>query len=83
MTTPIDHEQRPAGPDATWLTLSELAQFLNITERHVRRLVAERRIPVTRVGGGRGRLRFNLARIQTWLDHHSDDPDDDGRGPAA
>jgi excisionase family DNA binding protein len=62
LTTPIDDKHRPSAPDATWLTLSELAQLLNITERHVRRLVAERRIPVTRVGGQRGRLRFNLAR---------------------
>jgi excisionase family DNA binding protein len=75
----------PATPDPehTWLTLGELARFLNITERHVRRLVSERRIPVTRVGGARGRLRFNQARIQAWLDLHSDTPDGGGRGRAA
>jgi len=69
-------------PEHTWLTVSEVAAYVSTTERHVRRLVAEHRIPVTRVGGGRGRLRFNQARIQAWLDHHSDNPDD-GRGRAA
>ena len=75
----------PATPDPehTWLTLGELAALLNITERHVRRLVSERRIPVTRVGGQRGRLRFNQARIQAWLDLHTDNPDDGDRGHAA
>jgi excisionase family DNA binding protein len=46
--------------------------MLAITERHIRRLVAERRIPYTKVGG---RLRFNFARIQTWLDTNSHSPD--------
>lgn len=45
--------------------------MLNITERHVRRLVAEARIPYTKVGG---RLRFNLARIGAWLSDHSHEP---------
>ena len=34
-------------PDHTWLTLVQLAEMLAITERHIRRLVAERRIPYT------------------------------------
>jgi len=59
-------------PEHTWLTLGELAGLLHITERHVRRLVAENRIPYTKVGG---RLRFNLARVQAWLDRNSHDPD--------
>ena len=59
-------------PDHTWLTLVQLAEMLAITERHIRRLVAERRIPYTKVGG---RLRFNFARIQTWLDTNSHSPD--------
>jgi excisionase family DNA binding protein len=45
-------------PKLTWLTLDELTELLHISERHVRRLVAENRIPYTKVGG---RLRFNLA----------------------
>jgi excisionase family DNA binding protein len=60
------------APEHTWLTLGELAELLHITERHVRRLVAEQRIPYSKVGG---RLRFNLARIQGWLDQNSHGPD--------
>jgi excisionase family DNA binding protein len=59
-------------PDHTWLTLVQLAELLTITERHIRRLVAERRIPYTKVGG---RLRFNVARVQAWLDDNSHSPD--------
>jgi excisionase family DNA binding protein len=71
MTTPNDHDHSLTGPDATWLTLSDLVDMLQITERHVRRLVAEKKIPYTKVGG---RLRFNLARIQAWLDANSHGP---------
>ena len=75
----------PANPDPehSWLTLGELACFLNITERHVRRLVSERRIPVARVGGQRGRLRFNRSPIEAWMRANSVDPDGGGRGRAA
>ena len=61
-----------ADPDHTWLTVLQLAELLAITERHIRRLVAERRIPYTKVGG---RLRFNLARVETWLDDNSHTPE--------
>jgi len=80
VTPTPDPEPNPKG---VWFTVSEVARFLNSTERHVRRLVAERRIPVTRLGGGRGRLRFNKSRIQAWLDTNSDGPEDDSRGRAA
>ena len=66
---------RPAPP--AWLTVAQLADWLQITERHIRRLVAEDRIPRTKVGG---RLRFNHERIQAWLDDNSSGP---GRGNAA
>jgi excisionase family DNA binding protein len=60
-------------PEHTWLTISELAGLLHITERHVRRLVAENRIPYTKVGG---RLRFKglltLAWVALWIRCHSD-----------
>ena len=59
-------------PEHAWLTLDELAELLDITERHIRRLVAENRIPYTKVGG---RLRFNLARVQGWLGQNSHEPD--------
>jgi len=63
---------RNSDPERTWLTLVELVDLLRITERHVRRLVAENRIPYTKVGG---RLRFKLSRIETWLDDNSRGPD--------
>jgi excisionase family DNA binding protein len=59
-------------PKLTWITLDELTDLLHISERHVRRLVAENRIPYTKVGG---RLRFNLVRIQDWLDQNNHEPD--------
>ncbi len=64
----------PANPDPehTWLTLGELAEFLNITERHVRRLISERRIPFHKIGG---RIRFVPAEVRAWLDNNHHGPD--------
>ena len=41
-----------------------IAAYLGTSERHVRRLVAERRIPHTKVGG---LVRFKLDDIDLWL----------------
>jgi len=79
LTAPNNHDQ-PAGPEGTWLTLVDVAQMLHITERHVRRLVAEKKIPYTKVGRP---LRFNLARILEWLEDNSHGPDPSGHGDAA
>ncbi len=49
------------------LTIDQLAEQLGITVRHVRRLIAERRVPFLRVGR---LIRFDPAEIGTWLDHH-------------
>lgn len=73
MTTRTEPSQ-PESP--AWLTIPQLADWLQITERHIRRLVAEDRIPRTKVGG---RIRFNHERIQTWLDDNSSGP---GHGDA-
>lgn len=37
-------------PDTVWLTVPEAAVYLNVTERFVRRLVTERRIPFHHFG---------------------------------
>ena len=74
MTTRLAPSQ-PEPP--AWLTIDQLADMIQITERHVRRLVAEDRIPVTRVGR---RLRFNRIRIQSWLDDNTSGP---GHGDGA
>ncbi len=47
------------------LTMDELAERLGVTHRHVRRMVAERRVPFVRVGRF---IRFDPAKIATWLD---------------
>jgi excisionase family DNA binding protein len=47
------------------LTINQLADRLGGTPRHVRRLVAERRVPYLKVGRF---VRFDPAEIAAWLD---------------
>lgn len=47
------------------LDLPGVAERLNVNQRHVRRLVAERRIPYLKWGH---LLRFDPAEIEAWLD---------------
>jgi excisionase family DNA binding protein len=47
------------------LTIDQLAEQLGITTRHVRRLIAERRVPYLKVGK---LIRFDPADIAAWLD---------------
>jgi len=55
------------SPDALprLLTIEQLADHLGSTPRHVRRLVAERRVPYLKVGRF---VRFDPAEIAAWLD---------------
>jgi excisionase family DNA binding protein len=46
------------------LSIDQLAQQLGITVRHVRRLVAERRVPYYKVGR---LVRFDHDEIDEWL----------------
>lgn len=55
-----------ATPLPRLLDIPAVAEHLGISERHVRRLVADRRIPYLKVGG---LVRFDPADIQDWLDH--------------
>ena len=57
----------PAGAirRAKLLTLKQVADQLSVNERHVRRLVAERRIPFIKWGH---LLRFDPDEIAEWLD---------------
>lgn len=48
-----------------------LAARLGVTERFVRRLVHERRIPFYKVGA---LLRFDVADVENWLAMHRVDP---------
>lgn len=47
------------------LTIEQLADHLGSTPRHVRRLVAERRVPYLKVGRF---VRFDPVEIAAWLD---------------
>jgi excisionase family DNA binding protein len=47
------------------LDIDGVAEHLGVNERHVRRLVAERRIPFVKWGH---LLRFDPAEISVWLD---------------
>ncbi len=47
------------------LSIDQLAEHLGVTPRHVRRLVAERRVPFLKWGRF---LRFDPAEIAAWLD---------------
>lgn len=47
------------------LDIGDVAAHLGVTERHIRRLVAERRIPFIKWGH---LLRFDPTEIASWLD---------------
>ena len=55
-------------PDTTprpLMTLAEVAERLGVNQRHVRRLVSERRIPYLKWGH---LLRFDADEVEAWLD---------------
>jgi excisionase family DNA binding protein len=54
---------RAYGKGARMLTLDELCEWLNITERHARKLVERDAIPYRKVGH---LLRFPEAEIEEW-----------------
>jgi excisionase family DNA binding protein len=55
----------PADPLPHLLSIDELAEHLGVTVRHLRRLIAERRVPYLKVGH---LVRFDPAEITAWLD---------------
>jgi excisionase family DNA binding protein len=62
-----DERSQVAGIDMIpeLMSIDQLAQRLGITMRHVRRLVADRRIPYIKVGK---LVRFDSEEIAQWLD---------------
>ena len=56
---------RPAPELPMLLDINGVAERLGVNERHIRRLVAERRIPYIKWGH---LLRFDAADIAEWLD---------------
>lgn len=53
------------------MDLPTVAEQLGVNERHIRRLVHERRIPFVKWGH---LLRFDPAEIDTWIDTHRHHP---------
>lgn len=47
--------------------IETVAKLLGVGERYVRRMVAERRVPVVKVGHY---VRFDLADIRRFVEHH-------------
>jgi len=47
------------------VTIDQLADRLGTSVRHLRRLVAERRIPFVKLGG---LVRFDVAEVEAWVD---------------
>jgi excisionase family DNA binding protein len=60
-TGPAPAERRPL------VDIHGIAEYLGDSERHVRRLVAEQRIPYLKVGR---LLRFDCDEVDRWLDAH-------------
>ena len=55
----------PSLPDAGLLSVKALSKRLSISEGHIYRLVAEKRVPYTRIGA---LLRFDPKAIDAWLE---------------
>ena len=47
--------------------INGLVEYLGVTKRHIRRLVAEGRIPYVKWGSI---LHFDLDEIDAWIDEH-------------
>jgi excisionase family DNA binding protein len=54
-------------PPTALLTMDQVALRLGTSQRHVRRLVAERRIPIVKVGRF---VRFDAHAVEHWVDDH-------------
>jgi excisionase family DNA binding protein len=65
MNTGTSNTSVPSRHRAPLLDVDELAKVLRVTPRHVRRLVAERRIPFLKVGRF---VRFDPGELDVWLD---------------
>ena len=60
--TPTDKD---AALPPRLVDITTLAELLGVNARHIRRLVAERRIPFIKWGH---LIRFDPAEIRTWID---------------
>jgi excisionase family DNA binding protein len=65
--TVADHRELPPR----LLDITALAEHLGVQPRHIRRLVAERRIPFIKWGH---LIRFDPAEIRDWIDEYRRQP---------
>ncbi len=63
----------PAHVSPVLMTIAQVAQYLGVTERHIRRLVSERRIPHVRWGR---LIRFDPRKIDKWIEEAAVDARD-------
>lgn len=68
MTTPTPDPRTDRTGRRPLLSIAEVADWLGVDVRHVRRLVQERRIPFIKWGH---LLRFDPDEIEAWLAHHT------------
>ncbi len=70
---PAVSETKPRSrrTDTRLVDIETVALYLGVTVRHVRRLVAERRIPFVKWGR---LLRFDVDAIDRWIGDHGVDP---------
>jgi excisionase family DNA binding protein len=61
-TPPVPIDDPPTN---ALMTVPELAAYLQISEKHTYKLVAEKRIPFVRLGSS---LRFRRPEIDAWLE---------------
>ena len=73
MTARPTDSHRP-GRNRDLLDIPGLARYIHSSVRHVRRLVAERRVPHYKVGHF---VRFDPDEIDQWLLRHRRGPNDD------
>jgi excisionase family DNA binding protein len=65
MSTTISKPSEAPAPRVPLLDTDQVATALRVTPRHVRRLVAERRIPFFKVGR---LVRFDPGELDVWLE---------------
>lgn len=61
----------PASHNPRRVDVAGCAQYLSVSDRWVRRAVLEERVPYQHVGK---HLRFDLDRLDAWLDENSFEP---------
>lgn len=74
-----DHPEPERARPSRYTDVSGIAEHLAITERHVRRLVLERRIPHRKLGK---LLRFDVDEVDRWMDTLRRGPTPDATGAA-